>query len=174
MLYACGFEQLCIAVADLYLDDPDADQGAEQGVRLELRRLERGTSASIFAAAPIVLDRPLWRADLLESVSNPGSFDRVHHHTRFVGWEPDDREFDAALSADPVGWVEARLAHLDQLLNDLGVSDDDPARRDVSAVSIAAPEIARAIRQMLDGVRSGRLAQPCEPLAAGGAHLGWL
>src|SRR5262249_40422250 len=85
MLYAWGFERVAVVAGDLYFLDPDpspGQEGAERGVRLEVRLLERPPlTGSIYAAQPIVIDRPVWRADLLESVDGPaGSHDRTHHH----------------------------------------------------------------------------------------------
>ena len=44
MLYAFGFEQIGVVVGDLYFLDPNpsvGQEGAERGVRLELRMLDR-------------------------------------------------------------------------------------------------------------------------------------
>jgi len=107
VLYAFGFERISVLVSDLYFIDPaplEGQESAERGVRLEIRMLERGElKGSIYSAQPIGIGRPVWRADLLESVdSAPGSLDRAHHHPAFTGWEPGHRVFDAELSADPV------------------------------------------------------------------------
>ncbi|MDQ2816272.1 MAG: hypothetical protein M3Z75_31630 [Actinomycetota bacterium] len=93
MLYAFGFERVGVLVSDLYLVDPapgKGQEGAEHGVRLELRVLEPGAlKGSIYSAQPIEVGQPIWRADLLESVAGrPGSSDRTHHHPVFSGWEP--------------------------------------------------------------------------------------
>ncbi|MGW7478684.1 hypothetical protein ACWGH8_08910 [Nonomuraea muscovyensis] len=105
MLYLFGFERIGVAVSDLYFVDPrpaEGQEGAERGVRLEVRRLEPGElKGSVYSARPINVDRPLWRVDLLESVSGPpGSFDRTHHHPRVKGWEPGGRVFDEGLTAE--------------------------------------------------------------------------
>ncbi len=45
MLYAFGFDRIGVLVSDLYIVDPrpiPGQEGAEHGVRLELRVLERG------------------------------------------------------------------------------------------------------------------------------------
>ena len=45
MLYAFGFDRVGVVVGDLYFDNPRAargQEGAEHGVRLELRMLDRG------------------------------------------------------------------------------------------------------------------------------------
>jgi len=88
MLYAFGFERVGVVVGDLYFVDPrpaKGQEGAEHGVRVELRVLERGAlNGSIYSAQPIEVGRPIWRADLLESVAGrPGSFDRTHYHPVF-------------------------------------------------------------------------------------------
>src|SRR5437588_5253504 len=98
MLYAFGFERIGVVMSDLFFVDPDpgpGQEGAERGVRLEVRLLGRPPlTGSIYAAQPIVIDRPIWRADLLESVAGPvGSHDRTHHHPHFRGWEPGTRKY---------------------------------------------------------------------------------
>ena len=85
MLYLFGFEKVGVAVGDLYFVDPnpgDGQEGAERGVRLEVRMIDRGAPpGSVYSALPITVERPIWRADLLESVDGePGSHDRTHHH----------------------------------------------------------------------------------------------
>ncbi|MDP1805622.1 MAG: hypothetical protein Q8K72_10685, partial [Acidimicrobiales bacterium] len=115
MLYAFGFEQVAVLVGDLYFVNPrplEGQEGAERGVRLELRMLERRPlQGGIYSAQPIAVGRPLWRVDLLESVDGPpGSLDRAHHHPAFDGWEPGPRHFDPELSAAPIEWLAAQLA----------------------------------------------------------------
>ena len=57
MLYAFGFERVGVLVGDLYFVDPrpaKGQEGAEHGVRVELRVLERGAlKGSICSAQPI-------------------------------------------------------------------------------------------------------------------------
>ena len=98
MLYAFGFEHIGVVVSDLYFLDPHpspGQEGAERGVRLEVRMLDRGAlKGSIYSAQPIGIDRPIWRADLLESVAGPfGSFDRTHHHPAFNDISGGELEF---------------------------------------------------------------------------------
>lgn len=177
MLYAFGFEKICVVLSDLYFLDPNpskGQEGAEQGVRLEVRVLERGElKGSVYSAQPIEVDRPLWRADLLESVDQPGSFDRTHHHPRFRGWEPTRREFVTELSADPVQWVGSRLADLDGLLGEAG-GDDRVEPTDAEALRRAVPEILGALQRLLDGVRDGELAQPPSDADLTSARVSWL
>ena len=136
MLYAFGFERVGVVLGDLYFVNPRAAQGqegAEHGVRLELRMLDRGApKGSAYSAQPIEIGQPVWRADLLESVEGPpGSFDRTHHHPAFAGWEPGRRVYVTGMSDDPLGWLGACLADLDGLLASAGFPADaaGPATR---------------------------------------------
>jgi hypothetical protein len=182
MLYAWGFERIGVVVGDLYFLDPDpgpGQEGAERGVRLEVRLLERPPLAgSIYAAQPIVIDRPVWRADFLETVEGPpGSYDRTHHHPRFRAWEPGRREYDPDLTADPLAWLEAQLRDLPGLLAGAGIDLGESGTADASELAGAAPEVAAAVARLLERVRAGQLARP--PGEAGeevsaGARTGWL
>ncbi|MEV5508218.1 hypothetical protein [Streptomyces orinoci] len=165
MLYAFGFERIGVVAGDLYFIDPDpipGQEGPERGVRLEVRLLERGPlRGSIYAARPIVVDRPVWRADLLESVSGPvGSLNRAHHHPRFHGWDPGERVFAEALSADPLTWVGERLTDFRSLLAEAGIAGHEVGPDDPARVAGAVPEIMDAVRRLLDGVSRGELALP--------------
>jgi hypothetical protein len=174
MLYAFAFDRLGVVVSDLYFLDPNpmpGQEGAEQGVRLEVRLFERPElRGSIYSAQPIAVERPIWRADLLESVDNPGSLDRAHHHPRFRGWEPGRRHFVPELSADPVGWVESRLRDPKGLFDEAGVSLDEVPTSDVDDLRRSAPEISAAVQRLLERVRGGELARP--PDAAVGSANG--
>lgn len=178
MLYAFGFDRIGVVLSDLYFIDPrptPGQEGAEQGVRLEVRLLELGElQGSIYSARPISIARPIWRADLLESVENPGSLDRAHHHPRFRGWEPGRRHFVEEMKADPVAWVGSRLADLPGLLEEAGVSGDEVGARDADDVRDAVPEIVDSMKRLLDGVRAGRLAQPPAEGDGSSARESWL
>src|SRR5262250_127000 len=84
----------------------------EHGVRIELRELvahpHRGSES---AAQLMTADRPLWRADLFDRLTDPaGTFGVAHYHPRFEGNEPCARAWDAQLSVDPWLWLERRFA----------------------------------------------------------------
>jgi len=185
MLYAFGFEQVGVVVGDLYFVDPKpgkGQEGPEHGVRLELRVLERGElQGTIYAAQPIEVGRPIWRADFLESVDGrPGSFNRTHHHPAFDDWDPVHRVFARDLSADPFGWLAAKLADLDALVSEAGFPPDVAGTEDAASLRAVAPEIVDATRRLLDKVRAGELGNPPKELApvAPGEPLsiraGWL
>jgi hypothetical protein len=179
VLYVFGFERSGVAVGDLYFVDPDpppGQEGAERGVRLEVRLLERGPlPGSINSSQPIAVARPVWRADLLESVdSPPGSFDRTHYHPQLEGWEPGHRVYDRDLSAHPVEWVGARLAGLEALLAEAGVAPDPAYARDAEELRGCLVEIMDTLGRLLERVRRGELAGPPGGPAGEPARVGWL
>ena len=181
MLYAFGFERVGVVVGDLYFVNPRAAQGqegAEHGVRLELRMLDRGApKGSAYSAQPIEIGQPIWRADLLESVEGPpGSFDRPHHHPPFTGWEPGRRVYVADMSDDPLGWLGACLADLDGLLASAGFPAGAAGPDDAESLRAAAHEIVAVTRRLLEKVRSGELGNPPgdESESSGVVRAGWL
>lgn len=178
MLYAFGFERIGVVISDLYFVDPNplpGQEGAERGVRLELRVLEPGElRGSIYSARPITIDQPIWRADLLESADGPpATFDRTHHHPAFTGWDPSNRNFVPELSADPVGWVSNRLMDLDAILVDAGVPCAAVGAHDADDLRAAVPEITETLRRLLDRVHAGELARAPEA-ALEMARISWL
>ncbi len=183
MLYAFGFDRVGVLVSDLYFIDPrpgEGQQGAERGVRLEVRMLDRGElTGSIYSAQPIGIGRPVWRADLLESVdSPPGSLDRAHHHPAFDGWEPGHRVFDQELSARPAAWVGEQLADLAALLGRAGIDLDDSLAADAESLRGCVPEIVAAVDRLLGQVAAGQLGTGPDAGPGGGqlisARVGWL
>jgi len=179
VLYAFGFERVGVVVGDLYFVNPRAAQGqdgAEHGVRLELRLLNRGAlRGSVYSAQPIEIGQPVWRADLLESVEGPpGSFDRTHHHPAFTGWEPGRRVYVPDMSDDPLGWLGARLADLDGLLASAGFPADAAGPDDAKSLRTAAPEIVAVTRGLLEKVRSGELGNPPRDESPDVVRAGWL
>ena len=179
MFCAWGFERVGVVVSDLYFVDPEpglGQEGAERGVRIEVRAVEPGEpKGSIYAARPITVDRPIWRGDLLETVSGPpGSFDRTHHHPAFAGWEPGHRVYVEDLSAHPLRWVADRLSDLDRLAAEAGLRADEVGPDDAADLRAAVPEIVAAVDRLLQGVRAGVLARPPEGEPVGSARVSWL
>jgi hypothetical protein len=169
-----AFETVGVVVEDIYFVDPDpapGQEGAERGVRLEVRLMERpGHDGSMYASRPILVGRPLWRADLLESVDGAqGSYDRTHHHPSMTGWEPGERAFERELTARPLQWLQERLGDIQDLLDAAGVPREQVAAPDVQRLHDEAPEIVATVERMLARVRSGELAQPATP-----GRTGWL
>jgi hypothetical protein len=179
MLYAFGFERVGVVVGDLYFLNPrpvPGQEGAERGVRLELRLLERGAlRGEIYSAQPIAVDRPLWRVDLLESVdSPPGSLDRAHHHPRFSDWDPGPRNFVPELSAAPLEWLERELSDLDGVLARAGRDPSTAGPSDAAELRRAVPEIVDVVRRLLARVAAAELGRPDDDRELTSARIGWL
>ncbi len=161
MLWSLAFDRLGVVLSDLYFVDPAIDQGvdgAERGVRLELRVFERDElKGSVYSAVPIRIDRPIWRIDLLETVeSEPGSLNRAHHHPRFNGWDPGPRVFVEALSADPVTWVGERFRSIESVLVEAGCEEAEMSPGDVASLRAAAPAVTSQLEYLLREVAAGR------------------
>jgi hypothetical protein len=183
MLYAFGFDRIGVVLGDLYFVDPNPNrgqEGAERGVRLEVRMFERGElKGTIYSAQPIEIGQPIWRVDLLESVAGPpGSFDRTHHHPTFRGWDPSSRVFVDELSSRPLEWLADKLSDLEGLLKESGVLADDAIAEAIAADSASlracVPEIVGAAEKLLSRIRADELSKPpsAEPLT--NARAGWL
>ena len=179
MLQAFVFERVGVVVGDLYFLDPNphkGQEGAEHGVRLELRVFDRGDlKGTIYSAMPIEVGRPIWRVDLLEAVDGkPGSFNRTHHHPKFNGWDPTSRQFLRELSTDPLGWLAAQLADLPAILERAGVPPEVAAPSDAASLRDIAPAIVGVAGLMLDKVRAGELGLPPAEDAVDSIRNGWL
>jgi hypothetical protein len=179
MLQAFVFERVGVVVGDLYFLDPNprpGQEGAEHGVRLELRVIDRGElKGTIYSATPIEVGRPIWRVDLLESVDGkPGSYDRTHHHPKFTGWDPGPRTYLKELSADPLGWLAGELAGLPAVLERAGVPRETADPGDAESLRQIAPAIVGVTGMMLEKVRSGELGVAPRADAADSIRAGWL
>jgi hypothetical protein len=90
------------------------DASMEHGVRIELRDLAASPHRGSESAAQILtVDRPLWRADLFDRLTDvPGRFGAAHYHPEFLGDEPCPRVWDPLLTADPWHWLGGQFACL--------------------------------------------------------------
>jgi hypothetical protein len=179
MLYAFGFERVGVVASDMHIVIPaplPGQEGAERGVRLEVRLLERGElQGSMYSARPIEVARPVWRADLLEAADGPpGSLNRAHHHPAFRGWEPGKRVFDAGLTANPLQWVAGQLADLEGLLERAGLPADDVTAADARSLRGCLPEIMDTVERLLRKAQDGAVAVPPGGEPGAGARVGWL
>lgn len=179
MLQVFGFDRVGVVIGDIYFVDPNprkGQEGAERGVRLELRMLRAGDlTGSVYSSRPITIAEPVWRADLLESADGPpGSLNRAHHHPKMRDWEPHVRVFDAALSSDPVGWVGTQLADLESLLGRAGIEVDAELAADAEKLRGSTAEIQRAVSAMLDQVKAGELGRAPEGDSLSNARVSWL
>ena len=180
MLQAFVLEKVGVVVGDLYFLDPNPNpgqEGPENGVRLELRVIDRGKlKSSIYSAVPIAVGQPIWRVDLLEAVDGkPGSFNRTHHHPKFTeNWDPTSRVFLRELSQDPLGWLAGELADLPAILDRADVPQDVADPSDAASLKDMAPAIVGVARIMLDKVRAGELGLAPAGEAADSIRNGWL
>jgi len=179
MLQLFGFDRIGIVIGDLYFLDPvqkEGQEGAEHGVRLEVRMLEPGElRGSIYSARPISIGTPVWRADLLETVDGPsGAMNRAHHHPRMRDWEPRGRVFDDEMTADPVAWIGKELSDLEGLLDRAGVDVDATLAADADSLRGALPDVQRAVTAMLAQVKEGRLGTAPAGEELTGARISWL
>ena len=179
MLQAFVFERVGVVVGDLYFLDPNphpGQEGAEHGVRLELRVFDRGDlKGTIYSAMPIEVGRPIWRVDLLEAVDGkPGSLNRTHHHPKFNGWDPSPRQFLRELSSDPLGWLAGQLADLPAVLDRAGLPPEVADPSDAASLRDIAPAIVGVTGMMLDKVRAGELGLPPADDAVDSIRNGWL
>ena len=102
----------CAVIARHWFEIDLDDASMEHGARIELRELvpqqHRGSES---AAQVVTADRPLWRADLFDRVSDsPGSYGVAHFHSEFSGNEPCPRVWDAVLTARPWDWLHDQVA----------------------------------------------------------------
>jgi hypothetical protein len=129
----------------------------ERGARVELRLLAdepwRGTRS---AAQRVVIDQPLFRADLFDQADGPpGNLRSAHFHPRFDGVEPCDRHWRDEIRADPTGWLAAQLGDLRRLLEDSGVDVTHATWIDGDAATLrdTVPAIEAAVERAWDAVR---------------------
>lgn len=172
MLYVLGFERSCIAVGDVFFVDPNpspGQDGAEAGVRVELRHLERPElPGSIYSAQPVRIANPILRVDIFESFPDGlGARDRVHYHPRMSNWEPGPRTFDPELSADPIAWLHKRLTDIDTLLG----TDEFP---DAEPLAAHGSEVVGRVEALWSEVRSGSLNPPKGWTSGSEYRGGWL
>ena len=123
------------------------DASMEHGARIELRELaaqpRRGTES---AAQLIALDRPLWRADLFDRLTDePGTFGVAHYHPEFSGIEPCPRVWDPELRTRPWRWLRDQFARQGVAQPD-GPCELDPA--DAAELSGLADAVVTLARQV--------------------------
>lgn len=172
MLHVFAFEETAVVAGDVFFVDPNpgpGQDGAEAGVRVEVRRVERPPlPGSFYSAQPVSVDAPLLRIDLFESFpAGRGTRDRVHYHPAFEGWEPSTRHFDTELKADPLGWLGRQLADIAHLVA-------LPKASDAGAIARHSGEIVEVVGRLWETVRSGALDPPAGWESSASFRLGWL
>jgi hypothetical protein len=149
------FGHVAVTVARIDFLDPavtDQPEARERGVRLEVKPAESAHRGSVYSSSTDTLHPAVCRIDLLESA--PHAADRMHWHPTMPAGEPGERTFDAAIPADPVGWLSAQLGDLQALLARAGVAHTDSFAEDAVAVRSAVPEIADAVTAGLAWART--------------------
>jgi hypothetical protein len=164
VLRAWSFDAVAVLVFDWHepMDPP------ERGARIEVRLLaDEATRGTRYAAQRVVIDQPVFRADLFDQVdAPPGNLRSAHFHPQFDGVEPCDRTWVDDVRNDPTGWLAAQLSDLEQLFEK---SASDPAdvatlRTDAEALRAVIPEIVAAVEATWAAVRSEPLSGELSPL----------
>jgi hypothetical protein len=148
------FEGIAVLVAPWHepMDPP------ERGTRVEVRILENEPKrGSRFAAERVVIDAPVFRADLFDQTNAaPGNLRAAHCHLGFDGIEPTDRVWDDAIQEDAAGWLTAQLSDLLGLLARCGLdaTGADWLDEDAAALKAAVPAIVAAVEATWAEVRA--------------------
>lgn len=121
------------------------DASTEHGARIEIRELpaqpRRGSES---ASQLIVVDRPLWRADLFDRIADPpGTFAAAHFHPQFTGNEPSARHWDAGLTAAPWTWLGDQITSLGRAAGGAPWSLDPEDAADLPGLADTVVAIAR-------------------------------
>jgi hypothetical protein len=121
------------------------DASMEHGARIEIRELARHPRRGSESASQLTtVDRPLWRADLFDRLADPaGSFSAAHYHPRFTGNEPSARCWDAALTADPWGWLSDQITSLGAAAGGAGWPLEPEDAAELPGLASAVAAIAR-------------------------------
>jgi hypothetical protein len=145
MQHAFLFDKVAVIVRPWHepMDPP------ELGARVEVRLLaDEAWRGSRSAAQRIVIDEPLFRADLFDQVEGPpGNLRSAHFHPAFDGVEPSVRTWADEVRADPTGWLTGQLGDLRQLVTRAGLGPADASRLDDDAAALrtATPLVVAAV-----------------------------
>jgi hypothetical protein len=145
MEHAFVFDNVAVVVGPWH----EPMEPPERGARIEVRLLDheprRGSPS---AAQRVVIDRPLFRADLFDQVDGPpGNLRSAHFHPHFEGVEPCIRTWPEGIADDPLGWLRAELGDLEQLVKRAGVEPGDVPGLDQDAKALfdALPRVVAAV-----------------------------
>jgi hypothetical protein len=153
MLHAFVLEEVAVLVFPWREPMDPPESGARVEVRLLANEPRRGSPA---AAQRVVIDEPVFRADLFDQVGHPpGNLRSAHFHPMFHGVEPCDRHWPDAIKQDPTGWLADELGDLRRLLTRSGVDDGDASRFEADAVALhaAVPHVLAAVESTWSKVR---------------------
>ena len=154
MLQAFVFENVAVLVFPWH----EPGEPPERGTRVEVRLLEpQPQRGSRFAAQRVVIDHPVFRADLFDQVTAPpGNLRSAHFHPNFDGVEPSNRFWRDEVKQDPAGWLSTELSDLGKVLERGGVeiAGAEWVEGDGAAVRVAIPAIVAAVEATWESVRS--------------------
>ena len=153
-MQAFVFEKVAVLVGPWHEPMNPPERGARVEVRLLGDEPRRGSRS---AAQRVVIDQPVFRADLFDQVDGPpGNLRSAHFHPRFHGVEPCDRHWSDEVREDPTGWLAAQLDDLRQLLKHSGVDAADELCVEPAATALreVAPAVVAAVEASWDHVRA--------------------
>ena len=147
------FEKVAVVVGPWWEPMDPPERGARVEVRLVTGEPHRGNR---FAAQRIVVDQPVFRADLFDQIdAPPGNLHSAHFHEGFDGVEPRVRQWPPAIKQDPIAWLRAELSDLENVLvragHNASLATDAAALRDALDAIVAAVEASFAVARA--GVR---------------------
>jgi hypothetical protein len=148
------FEKLAVLVCTWREPMNPPERGARVEVRLLADEPWRGTRS---AAQRVVIDQPVFRADLFDQVDGPpGNLRSAHFHPRFHGVEPCERHWRDEIRADPKGWLAGQLGDLRGLLEQSGGDGTDAPwlEKDATALREAVPAIVAAVDRAWEAARA--------------------
>jgi hypothetical protein len=144
MMHAFVFEKVAVLVFPWHEPMDPPEEGARVEVRLLAEEPRRGTRS---AAQRVVIDQPVFRADLFDQVDGPtGNLQSAHFHPMFYGVEPCDRRWPDELRQDPTGWLADQLGDLRRMLEHSGIDTRGSwCGGDARAVRDAVPDVLAAV-----------------------------
>jgi len=153
MQQAFVFEKVAVLVSPWQEPMDPPERGARVEVRLLADEPRRGSRA---AAQRVVIDQPVFRADLFDQVDGPpGNLRSAHFHPTFLGVEPCQRHWSDEVRDDATGWLAAQLGDLRGLLEQSGVDVTNAPwlDGDAAALRAAVPGVVAAVEATWDKVR---------------------
>jgi hypothetical protein len=153
MLQAWVFDKTAVLVFPWHEPADPPERGARVEVRLLANEPRRG---SFSAAQRVVIDEPVFRADLFDQVTSPpGNMRSAHFHPHFEGVEPCDRVWLDEIKRDAGAWLARELSDLPALLARAGAPVEAAAiEQDAAQLRDAIPTIVAAVEDTWGTVRA--------------------
>lgn len=172
MLQAFVFDEVAVLVRHWFEIDL-ADSHLEHGARVEVRlRTEQPHRGSESAAQKIVVDQPVWRADLFDRLDGtPGEYAVAHYHPFFTGVEPSERHWADQVKAAPWEWLRDQLSDVAALVSTAGLPLRRPGIERLRVRAALEEIVAAAQRRAPTGCRSARQCYAWTRDAAGAVDM---